>query len=401
MSYERRIAIIGAGIGGLTAALALRQFGFEIDIYERSKKLREIGAGIQLSPNASYCLIKLGLKSHLNKYAVKPDALEVRKAKTGRLLSSNKLSNVNLQQDNAPFWVIHRSDLQQVLVDAAISEGVRLHLNSECHDAHETEHSIRPLLKNSNDTQAAAALIAADGVWSSLRQSLLSAPPALYMGSVVWRATLPIEQVPQNINPLSIGLWLGEGAHLVHYPIKAGRLFNIVAAIRISNTSPSIEKEWNTQGFSQQLLDYYQNWAKPARELLSQPKEWQKWPLYGVNSKHHRWTSGRIAFLGDAAHAMLPFMAQGGAMAIEDAIILANELNKAFTTQDMSINAALSSYAAKRQKRIRRISQAAIRNDRIFHLREPFATFRDYIIKAVMDGTDLPPHHRWIYDWRG
>ncbi len=386
----RRILVVGAGIGGLTAALALSRRGFQVDVAERAETLSEIGAGIQLSANAGRVLADLGLMPAIAAAAVEPSAIEVRSGLSGGLLTS--LSGQALRQRYGfPYWVIHRADLQTVLREAVERDaGIRLHLGVEVAGFSETADgsSIRadaPALVS----ETFAAVIAADGVRSVLRSFISGAATARPANRTAWRALMPVDAVRGLIPVDAVCAWLGPRVHMVSYPVSRGTAVNIVAVIE----EHSEHSGWGMAADFAALAPHFASWSPRVRAAMSAASAWTTFPLFRVEATG-AWSSGRVALLGDAAHAMLPFLAQGAAMAIEDAAVLAARL--AATTD---VRPALKLYEAERKGRVAKVAAAAARTGERYHLAGPMAMARDLALRAagkrlIFGEVD------WIYRWQ-
>lgn len=395
MTTSRTVMIAGAGIGGLTAALAIAQTGFRVAIYEQAKRLEEVGAGIQLSPNASRVLLALGLGEALRPHLVAPDELVIRRVPGGRVLSRAPLGTAIAQQYGAPYWVIHRGDLQAALLEAVLAHpDIRLHLGVQVEDfAPYREGVTLAGLTGGRPTEArGVGLVIADGLWSRLRRRLGDAKPPRFANHIAWRALAPAENLAADLSGPVVNLWLGPNAHLVHYPVKGGRLINIVAIVR----DRWADQGWNTPAERREVLQRFppRVWPLEAQILLDSAKEWQKWSLYD-RPPLHRWGDGPVTVLGDAAHPMLPFLAQGGAMAIEDAAVLAHCL--AATPND--IPGTMRSYERQRRARTTRAQRGARQNAVSYHLGGAGAVLRDLALTA-MGGHRLMRRYAWLYGWR-
>ncbi len=382
------IAIAGGGIGGLAAALSIARAGVEVQIFERADGLREVGAGLQMSPNASRILREIGAGEALDSLAVCPRELVVHEARTGRILNRMDLDEAAARH-GAPYWVVHRADLQRALAEAAFAHpAITIRLEAAVRDVRETETGVEITLGD-GETVGADALVAADGVWSTIRRDVLGLPGAAYSNRTSWRAVVPIDAVPDRFRDVT-GLWLGHDAHLVHYPVHAGRKFNIVAVV----ADDWKEETWNAPGDPDFLKKRFADWAPTVQYLLSMTDTWLKWALCGMPPAGHPWHRGRIALLGDAAHAMLPFLAQGAAMAIEDGAVLAAELANGGRIED-----AFARYEARRRPRVERVVAAASKNDCIYHASGPMAFARDTALKLMPSRLFLS-HYDWLYGWR-
>jgi len=392
MAAPRKILIIGAGIGGLTAALALARAGFAVTVTEAAARLEEIGAGIQLSPNASRILLDLGLGPALAPHAVAPETLSVRSIRNGREIVHAPFSAA-AERHGAPFWVIHRGDLQRVLAQAvAETPNIDLHLGVRIEDFGQRNGRMVVVGRGriAMVQMEGDALVAADGLWSFSRERLgIKIKPAFYR-QTAWRALLPIDAVAEDFRYAETTLWLGPHAHVVHYPVSGGARVNVVAIIREDWHKPA----WNEPGDPAVLRARARRWAPALRELIETPERWEKWALH-AHPPLPQWGVGPITLLGDAAHAMRPFLAQGAAMAIEDAAVLARCLSQ--RPDDMP--AAMRAYESLRQPRTARVQEEAARQAWRYGLRWPLSTARDLALRR-MGGTRLLTRYDWLYGWK-
>jgi salicylate hydroxylase len=400
VAVSRTIFIAGAGIGGLTAALALAAKGFRVVVLEKAERLEEVGAGLQLSPNATHVLVGLGLAEPLRSRAVVPEAVCIMSARAGGELLRLPLGEAAGQHAGAPYWVVHRADLQGALAaEVADHPGIELRLGATFEDVavHAKGLSIVHRCGNLRQNELASALIGADGVWSTVRQNLFPEVRPRFSGLIAWRGTIEATQLPKDYGSRRVQLWMGPNAHLVAYPIAGGRQINVVAVVPGTWNRPG----WSTPGDSSEVLDAFpaSHWPGPARMMLAAVDGWRKWALFGVPEGGCDWSKGSVALLGDAVHAMLPFAAQGAGMAIEDAAVLAHCLGGNATDSPASVAAALKQYGRARQARVRRVQRTARRNGRIYHLTGPAALARDLTIRALGPQRMLA-RQDWIYDWR-
>jgi salicylate hydroxylase len=323
------VLIAGAGIGGLTAALALARRGINVTLFEQTEKLAEAGAGIQLSPNATRVLIALGLAERLKPAIVQPSAIRLRSGSSGREIAAMRLDGVTLERYGAPYWVIHRADLQKALIEAIACEPhIALTLGATLCDFTIDAMGVRATIhhgsaKSAKADRSGAALIGADGLWSRLRGLLGDGTPARFAGRSAFRAIAPAAQLSPEDREPAVNLWTGPDGHLVHYPVRSGAAVNIVAVSRDRWQSPA----WSAGAERDEVLKRFpaSAWAPAVRRLLAIPDRWQKWALHD-RAPSTSWGRGSVTLLGDAAHPMLPLLAQGAAMAIEDAAVLAHEL---------------------------------------------------------------------------
>jgi len=390
---SRTMLIAGGGIAGLTVALALAQKGFRAVVFEQSQKLEPIGAGIQLSPNAMHVLLALGLGDALRPHVISPEDIRIRKASTGGDIVRVPLGSYAQVRYGAYYWMIHRGDLQAVLLDAArANPDIRLTLGRKVQDyaVHANGVTAQVRFNATAEEERCVGLIGADGLWSTIRERLGYSDPPHFRKRTAWRAVVPAEAVDSEAREASINLWLGRQAHLVHYPIRAGTAINIVAIVR-DNTPKS---GWNNAGPRDQILAAFRNWAMPARDLVAAPPSWRTWTLYD-RPRLRCWGDGPVTMIGDAAHPMLPFLAQGAAMAIEDAAVLADCLAKA----PDDVAGAMRRYEALRNDRATRAQKAASRNGLRYQASGVEAALRNTALR-MMGGAGLLKRYDWLYGWR-
>jgi len=386
------IAIVGAGIGGLTTALALARGGHDITLVERRTGFSEVGAGLQLSPNASRILIALGLAPALRRVATEPPRVVVRSIRSGKAIGQVALGPFMRERFEAPYWVVHRADLQTILLDAVRSEpSVRLVMGRTVDEAGDGAQAALTWISagGARETINADLVVGADGVWSRVRQALGDGTPPAYRGFVAWRATLDRNAAPAELAGDETGLWLGPQGHVVHYPIAGGRLINVVTIER----SPTPVEGWAAPGRPDELLAHYRSAAPALRKLLGQPQEWLRWSLFDRPAE--RLAKGRIALLGDAGHPVLPFLAQGAALAIEDAAALASLLREI----PPDIPQTLRTYEKLRLDRVRKVQNEARRNGRIYHAGPVVAFGRDRVM-GHLGPEGMTKRYDWLYGFR-
>ena len=399
MAASRTVFIAGAGIGGLTASLTLAAKGFRVVILEKAERLEEVGAGLQLSPNASRVLCDLGLQDPLAGRAVTPDAISLMSARSGGELIRLPLGEAATNAAGAPYWVVHRADLQAAL-QAKVSEhhDIDLRLGCQFEDiaTHAKGLTVVSRAGISRRQDLALALIGADGIWSSVRQHLFPQVQPRFSGLIAWRGTLEATQLPREYASRRVQLWMGPNAHLVAYPIAGARQINMVAVVPGTWNRPG----WSAPADGNELKNIFASptWPGPARMMIGAVDNWKKFALFTL-PEGNEWTRGAVALLGDAAHAMLPFAAQGAGMAIEDAAVLAKCVSEAAGENGAGIPAALQRYAQARRARVARVQRTARRNGTIYHLAGPMALARDLAIKA-MGAKQMLARQDWIYRWR-
>jgi salicylate hydroxylase len=398
VAVSRTIIVAGAGIGGLTASLALARQGFRVVVLEKAERLEEAGAGLQLSPNASRVLIELGLQPRLAPRAITPDAISIISARSGGEIARLPLGDAAALQAGAPYWVVHRADLQAAL-QAEVNDhpDIELRLGCQFEDVGTHAKGLTVVQRSGNTRQQelALALVGADGIWSAVRHHLFPDVQPRFSGLIAWRGTLDATQLPREYTSRRVQLWMGPNAHLVAYPVAGARQINIVAIVPGTWNRPG----WSAPGEANEIKNAFTaRWPAGARMMIGAVDEWRKWALFTVPDGGE-WTEGAVALLGDAAHAMLPFAAQGAGMAIEDAAVLAKCLGETQSEGGPSMASAMQMYARARRSRISRVQRAARQNGRIYHLSGPMAFARDLAIKA-MGPARMLARQDWIYDWR-
>jgi salicylate hydroxylase len=391
----RHVIVAGAGIAGLTAALALARAGMRVTVFEQAAKLEETGAGLQLSPNASRILIALGLRERLASVAVAPQAIRVMAGGSAREIVCIPLGDEMVRRFGAPYWSIHRGDLQFALAEAVRKErDVVLELGARLEEFAAHVNGVSVLGRRGSQVldDRGIALIGADGIWSTVAARLRRQAPPTFRHRTAWRALVPADAVPAEFRQPFVHLWLGIDAHLVHYPVKSGSLINIVGIVH---------DEWNEAGWSapgdrNEILRHFARWAwsEKARALIAIPDRWLKWALYD-RREPFRGAKVPVTLIGDAAHPMLPFLAQGASMAIEDAVVVTDMLDKYLDDP----SDALRAYEGARWHRTARAQQYSRRQSRIYGLTGPEAFARNLAMRA-MGGEKLRARYNWLYSWQ-
>src|SRR6185437_15462751 len=375
--------------------LALARAGMRVTVFEQAEKLQEAGAGLQLSPNATRVLIALGLRDRLHSVAVAPQAIRVMAGSSGREITRIPLGDEIERRYGAPYWSIHRGDLQSALADVAedqLDVNVELGVRVEEFAAHAKGVSVLGKRGSQVLDERGIALIGADGIWSTVAERLHQKQPPAFRHRTAWRALIPADAVPAEFRQPLVHLWLGHDAHLVHYPVKAGRVINVVGIVHDDWNQPG----WSTAGDRTEILRRFARWtwSEKARALIAIPDRWLKWALHDRKDPF-RGTRLPVTLIGDAAHPMLPFLAQGAAMAIEDGVVLADMLAKYLDDP----SDALRAYEGARWHRTMRAQRAARRQARIYGLTGPEALVRNLAMRA-MGGEKLRSRYDWLYSWR-
>jgi len=348
---------VGGGIGGLSATLNLLQAGFDVQVYEQAPAIGEIGAGIQISPNASRLLIRLGLKPALDRVGVRPRAVHQRRWDDGRTLQRAPLGPEVETTFGAPYYHFHRGDLADLLGAAVPVE--RLHVGHKLVDIEQAGE--RVVARFENGVRAEADLVVgADGIRSRVRHVLFGPEKPRFTGCVAWRGLVPAERVHHLGIEVASHNWMGPDGHVVHYWVAAGRFMNVVC---VTERGTWTDESWISRGEVADALARYAGWHGTVRGLIAAFPETFVWALHD-RLPLPRWSAGRVTLLGDACHPMLPFMAQGAAQSIEDGATLAAVL----VAMPNDVPAALARYEALRKPRATRLQEASAANRTRFHL---------------------------------
>ena len=351
---KTKVLICGAGIGGVTAAIALTHFGFDVEVVETASELTEVGAGIQLSPNAMHVMQELGVSEQLLSVGFEPVHSRIRHYKTGRIYVDVDISRLAKARYGAPYLHVHRADLLHVLVEKARGCGVDFSLGIRA-----TSYEIEgrgATLHTSNGPKHGQFLVGCDGIHSVIRDQLLGPEKPQFTGQVAWRGTCKTSDLPEPKIPGDATVWSGPGSHFVSYYVRSGSLVNFVAVREIDDWK---SESWTEAGDVGELTSYFADWHGPVRDIIGATKECHLWGLFDRPPLSH-WCKGPVALLGDAAHPMLPFMAQGAAMAIEDAWVLAAVLASGHADP-------LQRYEAARKRRAENIQSISRKNAKLFH----------------------------------
>ncbi len=371
----KKILIAGGGIGGLTAALCLARAGLRVAVFERAPEFGDLGAGIQLSPNGSRVLHHLGLAHGLGERACLPEGTEFRAWKTGRLISAAALGETARSAYGFPYYHIHRGDLLALLVAAARRcASIELHTAAPLEDFVQDDGRVRATIGGAR--HEGQALIGADGVHSRVRVALFGEGAPTFTGNIAWRILVPAERLPRGF-PRPVGtVWWGPGGHFVCYGVRGGSLINCVCVVEKDGWTV---ESWTERGTYDELKSDFVGWHGDVQALLdnSDRDSLYKWALYDRAPMPH-WGDGAVTLLGDACHPTLPFMAQGAAMAIEDAAVLADCLSVG-----ADVASGLRRYEGLRRERTARVQISSRRNARVFHLRGYKAWLRNLVAKRA------------------
>ena len=359
-----RILVVGGGIGGLAAALALERQHAEVILCEQSPGLSEIGAGIGIAPNAIKALRALGLEDKINTIGWESEFAVVRSWKSGRQISRMYQGDYR-ERFGAPSLTVHRADLLGVLAGALRSSDIRLGLR--CVGVETRGRGAAARFADGSEIEA-DIIVGADGIHSQVRESLFSADAPRFTGCVCFRGMAPADAVPRDINTADVTLWMGPHGHVVHYLVRGGKLLNIVAHI---DSDAWTEESWTRECDVAEVMTTYDRWNSALTRVFPASKRWYKWALYDRDPPE-RWSKGRATLLGNSAHAMLPYLGQGAAMAIEDGCVLAG----AIAREADNLERALLTYERRRRPR----AQAAVLGSRARarenHLTSPWARLK-------------------------
>jgi 2-polyprenyl-6-methoxyphenol hydroxylase-like FAD-dependent oxidoreductase len=386
MAQDLPVLIAGGGIGGLSTGIALGRAGFDATILERSTFAEESGAGIQLGPNATRILRNLGVLDVLLPQTFRPEAVWLFDGLSGRRLAIVPLGDHAEQRYGAPYLTLHRADLHAGLRNAA--EAASTVSLSSGFDVSDIEARDGITIANLDGTTIeGSSLIGADGLWSTVRKWVAPEAALSYAGATAFRTLLPREGLPAPFSAPVIGLWLSPKAHLVHYPVRAGGALNVVAV-----TAGGKEAQgWNQTADPSCLLSGFTRWCRESKSLLERAEGWRAWSLFSLPALP-RWSRGAVTLVGDAAHPVLPYLAQGAAFAIEDAAMLA----KYFAAGRNDPATAFRTYENARRPRATRLQNTARRLGRIYHLRGPARLARNTAL-GLRSETATLRQFDWLY----
>ena len=387
--------IVGGGIGGLSAALACGQVGARPQVLERAATFSEVGAGIQMGPNVTRTLHAWGLAEDLKAIGFAPRKLEAKDTQTGQVIGSLPLGQRSLDTYGAPYVTVHRADLHRVLLQKLMRSGLaQLHLDSEVEAVQQAADGIQicgaSLPASLTEFSQFSAMVGADGLWSATRQFVVPPTTPRVTGLLAYRALLPMQFLPEKLRLQDVNVWLGPRLHAVLYPVQCGERLNLVVVVQ--GQPPANLDDWDHAGHKEELDRAMGPIHAGLRDMLAAVPAWRLWPLCDRPPLQgpHEMAKGRIALLGDAAHPMRPFLAQGAGMAIEDAA----ELARSWARADLTVEDRLQMYAQARWARNAQVQQRSIRNGQIFHLQGPLRWGRNVAMKLMGESLmDVP----WLY----
>ena len=403
---NRNVLIAGGGIAGMAAGFAVARAGWQATVMERAAEFSELGAGVQLGPNVTRILQAWGLGDALKQVAAFPASLQARSMNTGEVLATLPLKDA-VSTYGAPYVTLHRADLHGLLLRASVREGVQVQGDALVQRVHQTSDDVTLDVMQNGQLQRhkAAIAVVADGVWSPLRQQLLGDGLPAFTGHVAYRALVAQTDLPVHLRSQDVSVWMGSQAHVVSYPVRGGEYLNVVCLAEgrlLDDHAQNLQalQTWNAQKSEARTLAELHHALRGAcaslTDLMAACSDWRLWPLCGRPAMQgsHEHVQVRIALVGDAAHPMLPYLAQGAGMAVEDASELALQLGQA-TAED--VPQSLQQFAQARWQRNARVQARAARNGQIFHAQGPMRIGRDIGLRLMGARLmDVP----WLYGYR-
>ena len=388
-SQGKKFIVVGGGIGGLAAAVALSQQGCHVTVLEQAAELGEIGAGVQLAPNAFAALDALGVGENARKRAVFTEQLIMMDAVDGSEVGSFPVGQAFRDRFKNPYAVIHRADIHATILEGAQgSDLIQVETSTKVASVTQDDAGVTAVDQNGRVFKA-DALIAADGVRSVIREKMFNDPPRI-SGHVVYRAVVPVEEMPADLQINAPVVWAGPDCHLVHYPLRGGQQYNLVVTFHSRE-----EEEWSvTDGSKEEVLSYFEGICPRARQMLHLPKTWRRWATADRNPLE-KWGEGRVTMLGDAAHGMLQYMAQGACMAIEDAVTLGEAMKHCHG----DVLQAFQLYEKSRIPRTARVVLSAREMGRLYHAKGVERLVRN----QLWEGRTPQRFYdalEWLYGWR-
>ena len=403
---NRNILIAGGGIAGMAAGFAAVRAGWQAEVFERAAEFSEVGAGVQLGPNVTRILEAWGLGDALKQVAAFPAGLHARSMTTGEVLATLPVEDA-LTTYGAPYVTLHRADLHGLLLQAAAREGVQVHSDAMVQKVSQSaDDAVFDVMQHAQLQQHTAALaVAADGVWSPLRQQLLGDGLPTFTGHIAYRALVAQTDLPPHLRSQDVSVWMGAQTHVVSYSVRGSDYLNVVCLAEgrlLDDDANSLQalQTWNAKKSEAQTLAELHHALRgsctPLIDLMAACNDWRLWPLCGRPAMRgaYEHAKGRVALLGDAAHPMLPYLAQGAGMAVEDAYELAAQLLGATAANAPD---RLQQFAHARWQRNARVQARAVRNGQIFHAKGPMRMGRDMSLRLMGPRLmDVP----WLYGYR-
>jgi salicylate hydroxylase len=383
--------IAGGGIGGLNAALCFNKFGWEVEVLEQASELGEVGAGIQISPNGVKVLRALDVADAVGTDAFTPLSAQFRGGYSGRMIAKTRMGERMEDRYGAPYWHIHRADLIAALahtVETRIPGAVRT--GTTVIGYGQDESSAWAELSN-GERVTGDIVIGADGIKSAIREQMLGAAKPRFTGNVAWRAVVPVSELGNHVPPPAACVWFGEGKHVVTYLLRRGTLANLVGVVERDDWTV---ESWTEQGTKNEAMRDFAGWHPTIRKIIDKAEAHYRWALFDRDPLD-QWTEGRVALLGDSCHPMLPFMAQGAVMAIEDGYVLAREL-----ANHAEVETALSSYFSRRRDRTAKVQLGARRNMGVFHqrtLKGKLKTYAPLWLASRVSPDKFDERNDWLY----
>ncbi len=387
------VILVGAGIGGLFAALCFQQVGIDCVLLEKSRRLEEVGAGIQIGANGSRLLHKLGLQNALAGCVSVPAKGFMMDGIRGRWICDYPLNDFSQRKYQLPHYQIRRADLQAILLQALQERAPDcLHLGTELVELHQTDDYVEAVCSEGRSFRG-RALVGCDGIHSRTRQLLFDKTHADFAGCIAWRAMLPRNKLDLAGDLNVPKIWIGPGRHLVQYPVAAGEMVNLVACV---DSQEEVREEWQGSSPGEEFVQSFSDWCPEVKKIVEAAEGALKWGLY-ERPVLENWNVGRVSLLGDAAHAMLPSMAQGAVMALEDA----EQLAQAFA-QCSDSRAALGFYQTQRIGRSRQVQSVARKNMQFFHQQRPVDRLSAKALQLSGKRAEnlIGRRYNWLYGYR-
>jgi salicylate hydroxylase len=382
-----KVIVAGAGLGGLTVAGCLLKAGYDVEVYEQAPVLGEVGAGIQVSANSMHVMNHLGIGDDISSKSVRPEGYVFRLFDTGEIISQFALSEEHERLHKAPYNQVHRADLHELIASVVLAQKPdAIHLNKRVTGFTESDDGVELHFDDGTSAQG-DVLVGADGVKSVIREQICGAIPATYTGDSAWRLTVPREKLPDGFMGEVMSVWMGPGKHAVSYWIRNGEILNFVGAVE---TPKAEEESWTAKFPWEELNADFEGWNDDIHTVLDlvDHDACYRWAMY-TRPPVENWSTSRATILGDAAHATLPYLAQGAAMAIEDGAVLARALK-----QEDNVADALKLYERNRMERTQRVVDTSFANRSLFH-QDSVADIR----KAFANRDEGGDRNAWLYSY--